>query len=133
MQAVALVIVTASGLWLAAVSFLMALRPRYCLEVFEKMASRLSESNWRLQLTEQGLRIVAGAALIVRSPQSKGPLAFEVAGCCLVVTSLLILALPIRWHGSYGHWWSRWLTPLLLRALSPVPAIVGAVIVYAAV
>jgi hypothetical protein len=132
-QTVALIIVTASGLWLVAVSFLMALRPRYCLHLFETMASNLAAANWRLNLTEQGLRIVAGAALIVRSPLSKLPLTFEVAGWCIVVSSLLILALPIRWHASYGHWWSRWLTPLVLRVLSPIPAIVGAGIVYAAV
>jgi hypothetical protein len=132
-QTVALIIVTASGLWLVVISFLMALRPRYCLQLFEKMASNLAASNWGLNLTEQGLRIVAGAALIVRSPLSKLPLAFEVAGWCIVISSLLILALPIRWHASYGHWWSRWLTPLVLRVLSPVPAIVGAGIVYAAV
>jgi len=133
MQTVALIIVTSSGLWLVAVSFLMALRPRYCLQLLEKMTSNLAASNWRLNLTEQGLRIVAGAALIVRSPPSKLPLAFEVAGWCLVISSLLILALPIRWHASYGTWLSRWLTPLVLRVLSPVPAIVGAGIVYAAV
>ena len=133
MQTVALIIVTASGLWLVAISFLMALRPHYCLHLFEKMASSLAASNWRLQLTEQGLRIVAGAALMIRSPLSKLPLAFEVAGWCIVTSSLLILALPIRWHASYGHWWSGRLTTLALRVLSPVPAIVGAGIVYAAV
>jgi len=129
---VALIIVTAAGIWLVAISLLMALRPRYCLQLFEKMASSLTASNWRLQLTEQGLRIVAGAALIVRSPLSKLPLAFEVAGWCIVISSLLILALPIRWHGSYGHWCTRWLSPVVIRVLSPVPAIVGAGIVFAA-
>lgn len=131
-QAVALIIVIVSGLWLVAVSFLMALRPRYCLQLIEKMTSNLAASSWRLQLTEQGLRIVAGAALIVRSPLSKLPAAFEVAGWCIVISSLLILALPIRYHASYGYWLSRWLTPLMLRVLSPVPALVGAGIVYAA-
>jgi len=110
----------------------MALRPRDCLRLFEKMTSSLAASNWRLHVTEQGLRIVAGAALIVRSPISKLPLAFEVAGCCLVMTSLVILALPMRSHASYGRWCSRWLTPLTIRVLSPIPAIVGAGIVYAA-
>jgi len=132
-QIIALVIVSASGLWLVGVSFMMALWPRYCLQLFEKMTSSLTASNRRLQLTEQGLRIVAGAALIVRSPLSKLSVAFEVAGWCIVISSLLILALPIRVHGSYGLWCSRWLNPLVLRVLSPIPAIVGAGIVYAAV
>lgn len=133
MQTLALILVTASGLWLVAVSLLMAIRPSYCLQLVEKMASSLTASNWRLQLTEQGLRIVAGAALIVRSPLSKLPLAFEVAGWCLVISSLSILVLPIRCHASYGQWCLRWLTPMVLRVLSPIPAIVGAGIVYAAV
>jgi len=132
-QIVALILVTASGLWLVAISFLMALRPDYCLQLFEKMTASLAGSNWRLQLTEQGLRIVAGAALIVRSPLSKQPMAFEVTGWCIVISSLVILALPIRTHASYGHWCCRWLTPLVIRVLSPVPAIVGAGIVYAAI
>ena len=111
----------------------MALRPRYCLQLFEKMTLSLEASNWRLQLTEQGLRIVAGAALIVLSPQSKLPMAFEVAGWSLVITSTSILALPIRVHASYGQWCSGWLSPLVIRILSPIPALVAAVIVYAAV
>ena len=131
-QTASLIIVIASGLWLAAVSFLMALRSSYCLQQFEKMTSSLGASNWQLQLTEQGLRIVAGAALIVRSPSSKLPMAFEVAGWCLVITSAVILALPIRFHASYGRWCTRWLNPLAIRVLSPLPAIVGAGIVYAA-
>jgi len=111
----------------------MAVWPDYGLKLFEKMASSLASSNLRLQLTEQGLRIVAGAALIIRSPLSKLPLAFEVAGWCIVISSLVILALPIRWHGFYGHWWSRRLTTLTLRVLSPFPAIAGAAIVYAGI
>ena len=133
MQTIALFIVIASGLWLVAISFLMALCPPYCLQLFEKMTSSLSGSNWRLQLTEQGLRIVAGAALIVRSPLSNLPITFQAAGWCIVFSSLVILALPIRCHASYGQWCCRWLTPLVIRALSPIPAIVGAGIVYAAI
>lgn len=132
MQTAALIVVTASGLWLVAVAFLMALRPGYCLHLIEKMTSSLTASSWRLQLTEQGLRIIAGAALIVRAPVSKLPLAFDIAGWCIVISSLLILAAPIQWHASYGHLLSRRLTPLVIRILSPVPAIVGAGIVYAA-
>ena len=132
MQTVALIIVIASGLWLVGISCLMALRPSYCLKVFQKMAASLGMSNWRLQVTEQGLRILAGSGLVVRSSVSKLPLAFEVAGGCLVITSLVILALPIRSHASYGDWCLWWLNPLLIRVLSPVPAIVGAGIAYAA-
>jgi len=110
----------------------MALRPRYCLQLFEKMSANLERSNWRLQFTEQGLRLLAGVALIVRAPASKLPPVFEVAGWLLVATSLLIMIAPIRWHGVYGSWWVKRLTPLLIRILSPVAAAAGAGLIYAA-
>ncbi len=131
MQAIALIVVAAVGLWLVCVAFLMALSPRYCLHLFEKMSANLERSNWRLQFTEQGLRVLAGVALIVRAPASKLPLVFEAAGWLLVATSLLILAAPIRWHGFYGRWWVKRLTPLVIRILSPVAAAAGAGLIYA--
>ena len=126
LQAIALIVVAAAGLWLVGVAFLMALRPRYCLHLVERMRANLERSNWRLQFTEQGLRVLVGVALIARAPASKLPLLFEVAGWILVATSLLIMVAPIRWHGVYGAWWVKWVTPLVIRILSPVPAAAGA-------
>jgi hypothetical protein len=132
LRAIALIVVAAAGLWLVGVALLMALRPRYCLHLLETMKANLERSNWRLQFTEQGLRVLAGAALIVRAPASKLPLVFEVAGWVLVATSLVIMAAPIRWHGAYGSWWVKRLTPLVVCILSPVPAAAGAGLIYAA-
>ena len=132
MRLTALFVVIAAGLWLAAVGALMAFRPGYCLELMERMTAQLEASNWRLNVTEQGLRIGAGAALVVRGPASKLPLTFEVAGWLLVASSLLILLAPVRWHGAYGRLLLLRLTPLALRVLSPVPILAGAGLIYAA-
>lgn len=132
LQAIALIVVAAAALWLVGVAFLMALRPNYCLHLFEKMSVNLEGSSWRLQFTEQGLRVLAGAALVLRAPASKLPLVFEVAGWLLVGTSLLVMVAPIRWHGAYGKWWVKRLTPLVIRILAPVPAAAGAALIYAA-
>ena len=133
MQAIALVIVAAAGLWLMGVALLMALRPDLGLHLFTKMSANLQATDLRLQFIEQGLRVLAGVALIVRAPAAKLPLAFEVFGWLLVVSSIVILAAPVRWHGAYGAWWAERLTPLVIRILSPVPGIAGAVLIYAAI
>jgi len=117
MQAVAPIVVAIAGLWLFGVGFLMALRPAYCLHPVEKMSPSLERSSWRLQFTEQGLRVAAGTALIVRAPASSLPLLLEAAGWILVATSLLIMAAPIRWQGACGRMLLRQLTPLALRIL----------------
>jgi len=132
MQAGALILVVAAGVWLVGVAILMAFRPAYGLHLMEKMSATLERSGWRLQFSEQGLRVLVGLALIVRAPASKLPLLFEVAGWVLVGTSLLIIAAPIRWHGAYGRWLLKGLMPLMLRILSPVSALAGAGLIYAA-
>jgi hypothetical protein len=132
MQAFTLIVVTVAGVWLVGVAFLIALRPRYSVQLFEKMSVNLERSNWRLQFTEQGLRVLAGVALIVRAPASKLPLVFEVAGWLLVATSLLIMVAPIRCHGAYGRWLVGRIAPLAIRVLSPVPMMAGAGLIYAA-
>ena len=93
MQAIALIILIAAGLWLAGVAVLMALRPRYCLHLFEKMSANLA------------------ACRVLRRHHDR----------------------PIRWHGAYGTWWVKRLKPWVIRALSPVPAVLGAGMIYAAV
>lgn len=133
MQTFALLIVAAASLWLVAVGFLMALRPLYCLHLFSRMAANVEAGNWRLNLIEQGLRLLAGAALIMRSPSSKLPLLFEVFGWLLVISSVFILMAPMRWHAAYGTWWSKRLTPRALRILSPLPVAAGAGLIYAAI
>jgi hypothetical protein len=132
LQSAALIIVIAAGLWFAGVGALMAFQPSYCLELFERMTANLEASNWRLNITEQGLRMVAGAALVMRAPASRLRMAFEVAGWILVASSVLILVLPVRWHGAYGRWWVGRIAPLAVRVLSPVPVLAGAGLIYAA-
>ena len=128
----AFLVVLAAGLWLMAVAALMALCPGYCLHLFQKMSASLEASNWRLQLIEQGLRLVVGAALILHAPASGQPLFLAVIGWLVVVSSCLILAMPVRWHGAFGAWWARRLTPPVIRALASVPAIAGVAILCAA-
>ena len=132
MQTAAFIIVVAAGVWLIGVALLMAFLPSYCLHLFEKMSANLAAHNWRLNLMEQGLRILAGAAFIMHASASKLPLLFQVAGWMIVASSLMILVLPMKWHGAFGFWWHKRLTPLILRLLSPLPAAAGAGLLYAA-
>jgi hypothetical protein len=131
-QTAALIVVIAAGLWLGGVGVLMAARPPCCLRLLERMTGSLGTGSWRLNLTEQGLRILVGAALIVLAPASKLPLLFEVAGWVLAATSVLILLLPMRWHAAYGRMLLRRLTPTTVRVASPVPVLAGAGLLYAA-
>ena len=132
MQILSLAILIIAGLWLIGVGGLMGVRPGAALALMDRMTASLEASNWRLQISEQGLRILAGAALIVRAPLSKLPTLLEAAGWLLVATSLLILLAPLRWHAAYGRLLLATFTPRSLQLLSPVPVLIGIGLIGAA-
>lgn len=117
----------AAGLWLIATSALMALQPARALHILS-----LTASTRRINSIEQGLRLAAGAAMILRAPASKLPQVFEVAGWFIVLTSLVLLVLPLRWHAAYACWWADRLAPAAVRAVAPFAALGGAGLIYLA-
>lgn len=127
MNAAALSIIVASGLWLLAVAVLMAFKPRRFLHLLS-----LTASSWRVNLTEQGLRLVAGLALVARADASKLPLLFDVGGWFVVASSIILLSIPLKWHAGYAIWWSRKLTVRSVQAVAPFALAFGSALIYAA-
>lgn len=74
---------------------------------------QLFASTRRAHVTEQVVRLVFGAGLIHFSPMAFYPAGLRVLGWALVITSLLLLVLPWRWHFRFG----RWAVPLVRRHL----------------
>lgn len=126
MQLVALAILIATSLWFFAVAVLMALRPSVCIHLLSRAAA-----NHRVNLGEQGLRFLAGAALVVRAPFSRAPLLFEAGGWFIVATSVALMLLPLKWHSGYAKWWAQQLTHARVRALSPLSFAAGLALLYA--
>lgn len=127
METAALIVIASSGVWLIVVGFLMALHPSRFLYLLS-----LTASNWRVNLAEQGLRLLAGGALVIRADDSKLPLLFEVGGWFVVASSVVLLSMPLRWHATYAIWWSRRLTLSAVRGIAPVSGAFGAALIYAA-
>ena len=127
METIALLVVAAPGLWLVATALLMAFRPRRFLHLLS-----LTASSRRINNIEQGLRLLAGLALVIRAGASKLPALFEVGGWFIFTSSVILLVLPLRWHAAYAIWWSLKLKPWAVRAIAPPSAGFGIGLVYAA-
>ncbi|HWH23155.1 MAG TPA: hypothetical protein VNT25_07720 [Allosphingosinicella sp.] len=128
MQEVALLAIAAFSLWLIAVGFVMAFRSGAFLRVL-----RLTATSHRINLTEQGLRLLFGAALLVRAPSSKLPELFEPVGWFVVATSILLMVLPLHLHSQYAIWWSERLSPQLLGAIAPLSVGAGVALLFLAI
>jgi hypothetical protein len=126
-QQLSLIILCLAGLWLTGIGILMLVRPERCLGILRQTASTRSINN-----REQGLRLLAGLALILRAPVSKLPGLFELAGWFIALSSLALLVLPLRLHAGYAIFWADHVPPSVVRAIGPLSVAAGAGLIYAA-
>lgn len=127
MEQVGFVGSVAAGLWLIGTGAFMALLPQRALHVLSLTASTRTINN-----VEQGLRLLAGVALLLRAPASKLPQSFEIAGWFVVLSSMVLLVLPLRWHSAYACWWANRLASAAVQAVAPLSALLGIGLIYAA-
>ncbi|GAA0199294.1 hypothetical protein GCM10009123_03280 [Kangiella japonica] len=52
---------------------------------------------------EQALRLIVGTALVIHSPNMKFSEFFGVFGWIVIITSLMLVGLPWRWHRSFAQ------------------------------
>lgn len=59
-------------------------------------------SSARAHFVEQGCRLLVGSALVVRSPAMWQTRVFGLIGWAVVVSSVVLVVLPWRWHHRFG-------------------------------
>jgi len=124
MSIVAAVVVLVFGLSLIGFSGVAFATPA----VAERFLTAFASSA-RTHYVEQVVRLLIGAALVVRSPTMWQPNMFWLVGWAIVVSSSVLLCVPWQWHHRLGE---RML-PLLIRHLRLYAAgsfIFGAVLLY---
>lgn len=127
MEQLGLVGVVVAGVGLICVAAFMGLSPDRALRVLRLTASTRTVNN-----SEQGLRLLVGLALVLRSPASKLPELFQIAGWFIILSSLVLLVLPLRWHSAYAIWWADRFKPVTVRLIAPMSALAGIGLIYAA-
>lgn len=94
--------------------------PRKALVVLSKMAStrliHFTELSWRLI---GGLGFIGGAQIFAQPSWAR------LLGNFLVGTSLILMALPHRWHAAYAIFWAQRISPLAVRLMKPISLIIG--------
>lgn len=128
MQSIALCLVLLFALWIAGAGIFAIVRPLGARAAIGRFAS-----SHRVNLVEQLGRGCAGAALIVRAPQSLAPEVFTIAGWAIVASSIALLVIPLRWHAGYAQFWSRSLPAFVVRLLGIVALALAALLGRAAI
>jgi len=124
MNVAAAVVVVAFGLSLIAFPGVAFAKPA----IAERFLTAFASSA-RTHYVEQFVRLVVGAALVVRSPIMWQPKMFWVVGWAVAVSSAVLLCVPWQWHHRLGER----VLPLLhrhLRFYAVGSLIFGALLLY---
>ena len=98
MSAVAGAILVAFGLFLVGLTVVVFAKPAVAERFFMSFAS-----SARTHYTEQIVRLVIGASLIIRSGAMWQPKVFWFVGWGIVLSSLVLIFAPWQWHDRFGE------------------------------
>jgi hypothetical protein len=102
------IVVTGFGFFLIILAWLGFVKPA----LFQRFI-RSFASSARAHYTEQVLRLLIGAALVVLAPATWHTALFRVVGWLIFGTAVGLIILPWRWH----WWFGQLVIPRLLRHL----------------
>ncbi len=99
LSVISLTIVATAALYLIALGGAALVRPAVAQRFLGGFAT-----TPRVHFTELALRVLAGAALVLRAPHMVGSPALLLFGWILIVTSLALALVPWRWHQRFAAW-----------------------------
>lgn len=118
-------LVVAAGLWLIGLGFFMLIQPRQALGALGQMGDSPT-----VHIGEMAVRILAGIAMVFAATASRFPVAIAVIGCFLIVSALVLLLLPRRWHAAYSTWWSLRIPVAAVRLIAPMSWAMGGALIW---
>lgn len=115
----------ALGLWMIGLGVFMAVAPRRALAALAAMGGTA-----RVHFGEMAIRILAGGALMIASGGSRFPQALWVIGAFLIVSAVVLMLLPRRWHSAYSRWWAARIPVWAVRVVAPTSVLIGAALIW---
>ena len=100
------IVVVGFCLFLIGLAVVIATKPSLAERFLRSFAS-----SARAHYTEQGLRLLVGAAIVNFASSMWHPELFKLFGWLIVVTAVGLLLVPWRWHHKFG----MWVMPLVIR------------------
>jgi len=107
-NAVAGAILVAFGLFLVGLSVVVFAKPAVAERFFVSFAS-----SARAHYTEQVIRLLIGASLVIRSAAMWQPKVFWFVGWAIALSSLVLILSPWQWHHRFGEK----VLPMLIRRM----------------
>ena len=118
-------LVVVAGVWLIGLGVFMLVRPRQALVALSRMGGSPS-----VHIGEMAVRILVGAAMVLAAAGSRYPLAVMVIGGFLIVSAVILLVLPRRWHAAYSTYWASRIPVPAVRLIAPLSWVMGGALIW---
>ena len=118
-------LVVVAGVWLIGLGVFMLVRPRQALVALSRMGGSPS-----VHIGEMAVRILVGAAMVLAAAGSRYPFAVMVIGGFLIVSAVILLVLPRRWHAAYSTWWASRIPVPAVRLIAPLSWVMGGALIW---
>jgi len=118
-------LVAGAGVWLIGLGVFMLVQPRQALSALGQMGGSPT-----VHIGEMAVRIIAGIAMVFAADASRFPVAITVLGSFLIVSAVVLLLLPRRWHSAYSTWWSRRIPVPAVRLIAPMSWAMGGALIW---
>ncbi len=113
------------GVFIILVGFLMLFAPKKARSVLRKAGS----TNF-INYAEITIRLIPAAAMILYADFSKLPIAFEIFGWIMVITSIILYMVPRKTHHRFSMKSADRLKPIYFQLISPFAVLLGGLIIY---
>ncbi len=118
-------IVILFGIYVIFAGFLMLLAPKKARRILRKAGS----TNF-INYTEITIRLILAIVIILFADFSKVPEAFQILGWFMLITSVVLYAVPRRIHHKFSTKSAAILKPFYFRLIAPFAFLFGGLIIY---
>jgi uncharacterized membrane protein YfcA len=118
-------IVILFGAFIVYIGFIMLFSPKRARAILR----RAGTTNL-INYGEITIRLIVAVALILHADSAKYSIAFEILGWFMLVTSLILYAVPKKIHNGFSMKSADILKPLYFQFISPFAFLFGGLIIY---
>ncbi len=113
------------GIFIIFIGFLMLINPTKARTTLRKAGS----TNF-INYAEITIRLIPAIALILYADFSKFPEAFKILGWIMLITSLILYAVPRKIHHKFSMKSADIIKPIYFQLISPFAFLFGGLIIY---
>ena len=116
------------GMFIIFIGFVMIINPKKARETLRQAGS----TNF-INYAEITIRLIPAISLILYADSSKFPEPFKLFGWIMLITSLILYAIPKKIHHKFSMKSADLLKPFYFQLISPFAFLFGALIIYNAI